>query len=153
MGAVIAMVASFILITSDGSDEALSEQALLARMAAAAIEAEIQCVLPGEVARMRSYLQAVQPAFDVISDPSDAKALAIALNSVRISMRKLGLRKWCELYQRERVEILRRRAVPPESRSGASGARELAFRAPMSAEAPGAVPWPDFNARADHLTG
>lgn len=94
------------------SDEAVSEQAALANLLASANEAQEVCSLPGEAFQMMSYVRQVQPSFDVVNDPGDARAVSVALRQVKTAIRKLGAKAWCEIYVRERQDLLRTKARP-----------------------------------------
>ncbi|OYX89052.1 MAG: hypothetical protein B7X99_02695 [Rhizobiales bacterium 17-65-6] len=100
------------LLFSQLTDEAISEQVTLANLLAAASEAQDVCALPGEAFQMMTFVRQVQPAFDVVNDPGDARAVSAAVKQVKASIRKVGAKAWCELYLRERLELFRSRALP-----------------------------------------
>lgn len=100
------------LLFAQLSDEAVSEQATLANLLASASEAQEVCSLPGEASQMMGYVRQVQPSFDVVSDPGDAHAMSVALLQVKASIRKMGVKSWCDLYVRERQQLWRTKALP-----------------------------------------
>ncbi|MEW6257857.1 MAG: hypothetical protein AB1592_18040 [Pseudomonadota bacterium] len=82
---------------------------MLAGMVAAASEAQEQCHIRGEALAAMKYARSVQPAFDVVNDPGDGKAVHSALLNVRALVRKIGAQAWCELYLMERPDFSRER--------------------------------------------
>ncbi|WP_127091011.1 hypothetical protein [Aquabacter cavernae] len=78
---------------------------MLARVLASASEAQERCNLSGEAQAAFTYMRGIQPAFDVVSDPDDAKAVFTALGNVRAMIRKIGGKAWCELYLHDRPEL------------------------------------------------
>ena len=100
------------LLFSQLTDESISEQVTLANLLAAASEAQEACALPGEAFRMMTFVRQVQPAFDVVNDPGDARAVSVAVKQVKSSIRKAGVKAWCDLYLQERQELFRSKALP-----------------------------------------
>lgn len=100
------------LIFAQLSDESVAEQTVLANLLASAAEAQEVCSLPGEAFQMMSYVRQVQPSFDVVNDPGDAKAVSVAMRQVKATIRKVGTKSWCELYLRDREELFRTKARP-----------------------------------------
>lgn len=100
-------IVSLVLVLAQLSDEAVGEQKMLAGMVAAASEAQELCHLQGEALAAMKYARAVQPAFDVVNDPGDSKAVHSALLNVRALVRKIGSQAWCELYLMDRPDFSR----------------------------------------------
>lgn len=103
------IIVPLAIIMAQLSDESVAEQVMLANVIAAAAEAQERCHLPGEALAALKYVRAVQPAFDVVSDPGDGKAVHSAIRNVRIIIRKVGAQAWCEFYLLDRPDLMRGR--------------------------------------------
>lgn len=103
------IIVPLAIIMAQLSDESLAEQVMLANVVAAAAEAQERCHLPGEALAALKYVRAVQPAFDVVSDPGDGKAVHSAIRNVRMLIRKIGAQAWCEFYLLDRPDLMRGR--------------------------------------------
>lgn len=110
------IIVPLAIIMAQLSDESLAEQVMLASVVAAAAEAQERCHLPGEALAALKYVRAVQPAFDVVSDPGDGKAVHSAIRNVRMLIRNIGAEAWCEFYLLDRPDLMRGR-----ERSGCEG--------------------------------
>lgn len=102
-------IVSLALVLAQLSDEAVGEQKMLAGMVAAASEAQELCHLQGEALAAMKYARTVQPAFDVVNDPGDSKAVHSAVLNVRALVRKIGGQAWCEIYLMDRPDFSRER--------------------------------------------
>lgn len=100
-------IVSLAIVLAQLSDESAAEQIMLANVLAAGSEAQERCQLPGEAQAALNYVRGIQPAFDVVSDPGDGKAVFSALKNVRGLIRKIGARTWCDLYLLDRPELMR----------------------------------------------
>lgn len=88
--------------------ELTADQNRLAQIVAAAVEAQDACKLKGELQAALAFVKQAQPEFDFIRDPGDAKAVFLADRELRMAIRKLGPKAWCEQYLQDRFK-------PPES--------------------------------------
>ncbi|MEP9375101.1 hypothetical protein ABLE91_00200 [Aquabacter sp. CN5-332] len=75
-----------------------ADEERLAWIVAAAVEAQDLCKLKGELQAALAYVKQVEPEFDFIRDPGDAKAVFLANRELRMTTRRLGTKAWCEQY-------------------------------------------------------